>query len=158
MGTSLIRDEKAILSIGASEVEQARAFMARVDQARGGTPADAAEESITVGLHGGDSLEMPAQLTTLISQILDLVGRGCTVTVGSVPNEVTTTVAAKLLGISRPTLMKLVDEGTVPAHKVGSHTRLWSRDVFAHKELQRAAQREAFDRLRELEDELDVVD
>ena len=84
---------KTILSITASEVEQARAFKARVEQAHGVAPVKAAK-SITVGLDGGDSVEMPAQLTALISQILDLVSRGCTVTVGSVPNEVTTTVAA----------------------------------------------------------------
>ncbi|MGW4088461.1 helix-turn-helix domain-containing protein [Nocardia sp. NPDC004750] len=157
MSPSLMHDEKAVVSITASEVEQARAFKARVEQARGVASGDA-EETITVGLQGGDSVEMPAQLTALISQILDLVSRGCTVTVGSVPNEVTTTVAAKMLGISRPTLMKLVNEGTLPAHKVGSHTRLFSRDVFAHKDLQRGAQRQAFDDLRAIEDELGVVD
>ncbi|MBF6164317.1 helix-turn-helix domain-containing protein [Streptomyces gardneri] len=100
---------------------------------------------------------MPAELTALIAQILDLISRGCTVTVGSLPNEVTTTVAAKMLGVSRPTLMKLVNEGKLPSHRVGSHTRLFSRDVLAHREIQRAAQRKAFDRLRELEDELGVV-
>lgn len=103
-------------------------------------------------------MEMPAQLTSLVSQILDLVSRGCTVTVGSVPNEVTTTTAAKMLGISRPTLMKLVKEKALPAHKVGSHTRLFSRDVLEHRERQRVAQREAFDQLRELEDELGMTD
>ncbi|MFG3525054.1 helix-turn-helix domain-containing protein [Nocardia nova] len=157
MSTSLIRDEKAVLSIGASEVEQARAFKDRVQQARGAALADSGE-SITVGLSGGDTVEMPAQLTSLVSQILDLVSRGCTVTVGSVPNEVTTTTAAKMLGISRPTLMKLVKEKALPAHKVGSHTRLFSRDVLEHKERQRVAQREAFDQLRELEDKLGMTD
>ncbi|MEU6186152.1 helix-turn-helix domain-containing protein [Nocardia sp. NPDC047038] len=157
MSPSLIHDEKAVVSITASEIEQARAFQARVEQARG-VASDDAEETITVGLRSGDSVEMPAQLTALISQILDFISRGCTVTVGSVPNEVTTTVAAKMLSISRPTLMKLVNEGTLPAHKVGSHTRLFSRDVLAHRESQRAAQRQAFDDLRALEDELGVVD
>ncbi|MEV4129175.1 helix-turn-helix domain-containing protein [Nocardia sp. NPDC049707] len=157
MSTSLIRDEKAVLSITASEVEQARAFTAHLEQARAAAPTET-EQSITVDLQGGVSVEVPAQLTALISQILGLVSRGSTVTVRSVPNEVTTTVAAKMLDISRPTLMKLVNDGTLPAHKVGSHTRLFSRDVFAHKEIQRAAQREAFDRLRALEDELGVVD
>ncbi|PPJ01218.1 DNA-binding protein [Nocardia nova] len=157
MSTSLIRDEKAVLSIGASEVAQARAFKDQVEQVRGTALADDGER-ISVGLSGGDSVEMPAQLTSLVSQILDLVSRGCTVTVGSVPNEVTTTTAAKMLGISRPTLMKMVKDKTLPAHKVGSHTRLFSRDVLDHKERQRAAQREAFDRLRELEDELGMTD
>ena len=47
----------------------------------------------------------------------------------SVPQELTTTVAAKRLGISRPTLMKLIREGKIPAHKVRSHMRLLTTDV-----------------------------
>lgn len=35
---------------------------------------------------------MPAELSSLIGQVLDLVSRGCTVTVASVPNELTTAV------------------------------------------------------------------
>lgn len=154
MGASGIRHEKAVLSISASEVEQARAFKDRVEKACGAASAHA---TIAVEVRDGESVEMPAELTALIAQILDLISRGCTVTVGGLPNEVTTTVAAKMLGVSRPTLMKLVNEGRLPSHKVGSHTRLFSRDVLAHKEIQRAAQRKAFDRLRELEDELGVV-
>ncbi|NNH72339.1 helix-turn-helix domain-containing protein [Nocardia uniformis] len=99
---------------------------------------------------------MPAELSALVGRILDLVAHGCTVTVASVPNEVSTTTAAKLLGISRPTLMKLIGEGRLPAHKVRSHTRLLSSDVFAYKDQQLAERRRAFSELRDIEDELGI--
>ncbi|WP_433657480.1 helix-turn-helix domain-containing protein [Nocardia sp. CA-128927] len=155
MGETIIRDDRAVLSITSSEVEQARAFKARVAEVHRAS-ADAAE--VLIGLRGGGTVEMPAELTSLIGQILDLVSRGCTVTVASVPNELTTTTAAKILGISRPTLMKLVKDGALPAHKVRSHTRLLSKDVFAYKEQQGVEQRQAFDELRLFEDELGLVD
>lgn len=154
---ALVHEEKAVLSITSDDVEQARAFKAEVEQARGDV-ATGKHESITVGLHGGRSVEMPPELTSLVSQVLDLLGRGCTVTVGSIPNEVTTTIAAKMLSISRPTLMKLINQGEISAHKVGSHTRLFSKDVIAYRDEQRDAQREAFQQLRELEDQLGLDD
>lgn len=67
------------------------------------------------------------------------------------------TVVVRMLGISRPTLMKLVYDGAIPSHKVGSHTWLRSADLTECCR-RRAAQRAAFDDLRAYEDELDVVD
>ncbi|MEV6554444.1 helix-turn-helix domain-containing protein [Nocardia sp. NPDC051756] len=155
MSETIIRDDRAVLSITSGEVEQARAFKAHLDDAH---RAAADADGVLIGLRGGGTVEMPAELSALIGQVLDLVGRGCTVTVASVPNELTTTTAAKILGISRPTLMKLVKDGTLPAHKVRSHTRLLSKDVFAFRDQQGAERRQAFDDLRRLEDELGLVD
>lgn len=103
-------------------------------------------------------LTIPTELTSLLLHLLDSVGRGCTVTVGSIPSEITTTVAAGMLGISRPSLMKLVREGELPAHKVGSHTRLYSKDVPAYRRTRLERQRKAFDELRTLEEEWGVGD
>ncbi|WP_109525157.1 MULTISPECIES: helix-turn-helix domain-containing protein [Nocardia] len=152
---SVVHEEKAVLSITASEVEQARALTARVEQ---GHDAESVG-SIAVMLRSADSVvDVPPELAAVLSRVIELLGRGRTVTVGSIPDEVTTTVAAKMLHISRPTLMKLIGQGDIPARKVGSHTRLLSRDVLAYRETRRAARREDFDRLRELEDELGVAD
>jgi len=85
-------------------------------------------------------------------------GRGCTVTIGSIPDEVTTTVAARMLNMSRPSLMKLGRDGQIPSHKVGSHTRLHSKGVLAFRRAQLKRQSEAFDELRALEDEWGGLD
>ncbi|ELB90032.1 excisionase [Rhodococcus wratislaviensis IFP 2016] len=95
---------------------------------------------------------VPAELARILTKVVAVVAAGGTVTIGSVPSEVTTTTAAQMLDISRPTLMKLIGEGEIPAHKIGTHTRLKSSDVIAYQERLRDAQRVAFDDLRAFED------
>lgn len=73
-------------------------------------------------------------------------------TIGSLPRELTTTTAAAVLSISRPTLMTLIKNGTIPAHKAGSHTRLYAEDVLTARAARRARERAAFARLRDLDD------
>lgn len=62
------------------------------------------------------------------------------------PEELTTSTAAKLLNISRPTLMKMIKSGKVKAHMVGTHHRLAARDVLAlRRERIEAQQRAVFE-------------
>lgn len=98
--------------------------------------------------------EIPAELRELLIKVLAIVARGDTVTIGSLPDELTTTVAAAQLGVSRPTLMRMIREGQIPAHKVGSHHRLRTSDVLDARRKRLDAQRRAFNDLRDLEDSL----
>lgn len=98
---------------------------------------------------------LPAGLARIVDQVIAAVAAGGNVTIGMLPEELTTTVAAEVLGISRPTLMKMITTGEIPAHKVGSHHRLRRDDVLAAKKAKLARQRAAFEELRRLEDELD---
>lgn len=100
------------------------------------------------------SQEIPPALAAVITRVIETLARGGTLTVGSMPEEVTTTVAAQHLGVSRPTLIKLIDSGVIPARKVGTHRRLRSADVVAYKRQRLEEQKAAFAELLELEDEL----
>ncbi|MDJ0105140.1 helix-turn-helix domain-containing protein [Rhodococcus erythropolis] len=95
---------------------------------------------------------VPQELASILTEVVRIVAAGGTVTLGSIPSELTTTTAASMLGISRPTLMKLVHAEEIPAHKVGSHTRINADDVLAYREQIRNRQRAAFDELRAFED------
>lgn len=101
----------------------------------------------------GQRRPVPRELGQLVQQILQAVASGSTVTVSAIPAELTTVSAAALLGVSRPTLMKMVQAGEIPAHKVGSHTRLRAADVLEFVRLRQERQRAAFDQLRELLDD-----
>lgn len=100
----------------------------------------------------GQTVTLPRELSGLLTRILETVARGGTVTVSSMPEDVTTTTAADLLGVSRPTLMKMIGRDEIAFHKVGSHTRLRSTDVLAFKHDRLMQQRAAFRDLLALED------
>ncbi|ACU34046.1 helix-turn-helix domain-containing protein [Actinosynnema mirum] len=101
---------------------------------------------------GGAARQVPAELSGLIAKLVHAVARGQAVTVTTMPEELTTTAAAQLLGISRPTLMRKVNAGEIPSRKVGAHTRLRTEDVLRERRERRQRQLAALDELRDLEE------
>lgn len=116
---------------------------------------EGSEGALAVERDGRPVLEVPPEIGKLLQQVLDVMARGGTVTIGSVPQVLTTSTAAGILGISRPTLMKMLNEGTIPSHMVGTHHRLKADDVFAALRARRARERAAFTELMELEGDED---
>lgn len=100
--------------------------------------------SITVG---GSSVPLPPELRHVLSDVVRAMRRGQAVTFAPLSQQLTTQQAADLIGVSRPTLIKLLDAGRIPYETPGRHRRLRLSDVLAFQELRRAEQREA---LREL--------
>ncbi len=147
----VLRGDRAAVSLTPREVAQAEAVLAFIGQ---GEPL----LSVRTGDGQGVALPIPAELSAVIVQMVDLVGSGHTVTISGVPAEVTTTVAARMLNISRPTLMKLVRDNRIPAHRVGAHTRLWSKDILAYQADQLTRQSDSFDELRAMEERWDIQD
>lgn len=66
---------------------------------------------------------LPVEIGRLLQRVLEAMANGADVTVMSIPSEVTTSAAAALMGVSRPTLSKMANEGRIPSHKVGTHLR-----------------------------------
>jgi len=80
-----------------------------------------------------EPIELPAGAVALLMDILEAMASGRGVTIIPENAELTTVQAAEVLNVSRPFLIKLIDEGRIPCRKVGKHRRLRMEDVMAYK-------------------------
>ena len=103
---------------------------------------------VSVTLEDGSIRQLPAGLANIIGHVIESIAADGTLTTGSLPEELTTTTAAHAIGVSRPTLMKLIARGDLPATKVGTHTRLRRSDVIEYRSKARDSRRLAVEQLR----------
>ena len=74
-------------------------------------------------------------------------------TIAPVHQRLTTQEAAELLGVSRPTLVKLLDSGEISFEQPGRHRRLLLTDVLAYRERRSTRRRVALDQMADIADE-----
>ena len=108
-----------------------------------------------VDLEDGRQLALSRSTSALLEAVLHVAAKGGKVTFTTLPSEMTTAAAAALLGISRPTLMKKIRDKEIPAHKVGSHTRVKTDDLMKFKAARNAKQKKAFADLRKMSEVLE---
>jgi len=99
---------------------EARRFVEEISQSGVKPLALALDASHTV---------VPESLSSVLLDIIAKLASDSAVGVVALPEELTTTIAAKHLGVSRPTLMKLIQRGDINSYKVGTHTRLNRSEV-----------------------------
>jgi excisionase family DNA binding protein len=87
-----------------------------------------------VGRGGQPALELPDAVFELLLQILDVMQQGKAISIVPVMQDLTTQQAAEVLGVSRPFFVKLLETGTLPFHMVGTHRRVYLRDLLVYKD------------------------
>jgi excisionase family DNA binding protein len=91
------------------------------------------------------SIELPAGLKAVLRHVAGAMQQGLGVTVVPQAPVLTTQQAADILGISRPTLIRLLDAERIPYERAGTHRRLALGDVLVYREERRSAQYRALE-------------
>lgn len=124
-------------SAGDGELAELRDFLAAHEAAGRGVIAP---RYFLAGATPGDQVEVPHEVYQVLRKVVDALANGLAVTVAPQATTLTTQQAADLLGVTRPTVVKILGEGGMPYERVGTHRRLLLVDVLAYRERRRAAQ------------------
>jgi excisionase family DNA binding protein len=82
-----------------------------------------------------DSVELTEQLHTILKQVVQALSHGQSISILTRDQEISTQQAAEILGLSRPTVVKLIDRGELTAHVPAAVRRkLRLADVLAYRE------------------------
>lgn len=103
----------------------------------------------------GRRIDLPGDVSGIVMGVLESLGKGARVVISTTPRELRTTAAAEMLGVSRPTLLKLARDGEIPSHKVGAHHRFMLDDVLEYRSRRQAVRRERFLGMRDSLADLD---
>lgn len=79
------------------------------------------------------ALDVPAPAFQLFIQLLTELSQGHAVSLIPNQTELRTQEAADLLNVSRPYLVKLLDDGQIPSRKVGEQRRVRLDDLLVYK-------------------------
>lgn len=99
-----------------------------------------------------DGQAAPDRLIEILAMLLNASANGRSFSVTQMPEFLTTTSAASLLGISRPTVMKLIRQGKLPAKMVGSHHRISTSAVLELLEERKQEMRDSVFEVLDIED------
>ncbi|MBO6690240.1 MAG: helix-turn-helix domain-containing protein [Henriciella sp.] len=92
-------------------------------------------------------LVLAPQLSKLLRDILSHIEKGEGVTFVPNSKQLTTQQAADILNVSRPFLIKLLEQGQLAHSKVGRHRRIEAAHLFAYKRMRDAERDAALDNL-----------
>lgn len=121
----------------ASGLAEVHSFLTLHAARRGSVPEP---RYLLVGSEEGEQIELPETVYQALVQVVDALAAGKAVTVAPTEPRLTTQQAADLLGVSRPTVVRLIESGELAAERNGNRRRLALGDVLAYRERRRARQ------------------
>lgn len=106
----------------------------------------------------GTVIDLPESVAKALAEVLEAAADGERALVLRSPDSLTTEQAATVLGVSRPTVVRMIEAGKLPARMVGTHRRLALGDVLAYRELSTKRRRDALDEMTRQAEELGLYD
>lgn len=120
------------ITLAGQALESISAFIAN--------PDDTITLAILDGAMQDTRITIPSGMFQLMVNVLQSVSRGEPVTILPQSAELTTQEAADILRVSRPYLVKLLDEGTIPSRKVGIYRRVLLQDLLHYQKTEKQRQ------------------
>jgi excisionase family DNA binding protein len=112
-------------------------FLAAHEQAGRGTPEP---RYFLAGAEPGDQVELPQEAYRVLRQVIEAMRHNLAATVVPQSLTLTTQQAADLLGVSRPTVIKLLNEGRIRFDRTGTHRRILLHGLLAYRAQRRRDQ------------------
>lgn len=103
-----------------------------------------------------DEIIIPIKAFELLKSILTQMAKGNSIALLLADSEISTQQAADILNVSRPHLVKLLEEGKIPFKKVGTHRRLKLNDLLAYQAEVKKERRKHLDTLAKEAQELNL--
>ncbi len=99
----------------------------------------------------GEAKGLPTSVYSFLLRLLADLEDGKSVSILQDNAELTTVQASSLLGVSRQFLINLLERGAIPYHKVGTHRRIYTKDVLTFKAKRDSDRKKALEELIEAE-------
>lgn len=106
----------------------------------------------------GSRVELPDELFDVLHDVVTALSRGLAITVAPRHTVLGTGEAAQLLGVSRPTLVRLLESGEIPFSQPGRHRRIRLDDLLAHQARSRRARAGGLDEMVRAAEDAGVYD
>ena len=100
------------------------------------------------------TIELPPQALRAIADLLGLMGQQQPIMLIPQKHELTTQEAAGFLNVSRPYVIKQIEEGSLKCRKVGRHRRVEFQELMRFQQMQQQKSEDALQRLTDLSQEL----
>jgi excisionase family DNA binding protein len=95
----------------------------------------------------GERLELPPEVFEVLREVVEALAQGLAITIAPHQMVLSTSEAADILGVSRPTLVRLLESGEIPFDQPGRHRRVRLADVLAYSERARRQRAAALDQM-----------
>jgi len=105
-----------------------------------------------------EKIRIPLNALKLLADILKATSQGKPVSIVPIATEITTQVAAEILGCSRPHVVKLLENGEIDFTKVGRHRRVKYEDVIKYKKRMKEKQKQLLIDIMKSDEELGLYD
>jgi len=106
----------------------------------------------------GERLELPKPVFQQLLRVLKMMNEGRAIVMLPEEETFTTQASANFLGVSRQHLVDLLEAEEIPFHRVGTHRRVYFKDLLAYERRRDTSRRQTLDKLMKQVDDAGLYD